>query len=76
MADPSTKDLAKRLDALEKKDGTHDKRWNALGDAIAEADTYASNINEARKTGDEALKKAVDDLAARVKALEQGAGKT
>jgi uncharacterized iron-regulated protein len=75
MADPSVKDLTKRLEALEKKDSTHDKRWNALGDAIAEADQYASNINEARKSGDEALKKAIDDLAARVKAMEQGAAK-
>jgi cell division septum initiation protein DivIVA len=70
MADPSVKDLAKRLDALEKKDATHDKRWSALGDAISDADTYAANINEARKAGDQELHKALAALAERVKALE------
>jgi cell division septum initiation protein DivIVA len=70
MADPRIKDLAKRPDALDKKDATHDKRWSALGDAIADADSYAANINKARKAGDQELHKALNELAARVKALE------
>ncbi len=70
MADANIKDLTKRLEALEKRDSTHDKRWNAIGDALAQNDQFTINVNEARKSGDENLRKAIDALAERVKALE------
>jgi ABC-type transporter Mla subunit MlaD len=53
-----------------RKNATHDKRRSALGDAIAGADSYAANINEARKAGHQELHRALNELAARVKALE------
>jgi ABC-type transporter Mla subunit MlaD len=54
-----------------RKNATHDKRRSALGDAIADADSYAANINKARKAGDQELHKALNEIAARVKALER-----
>jgi ubiquinone biosynthesis protein UbiJ len=71
MAEPNIKELVKRVEALEKLKEKYDKRWEALGDAVGENSQVASNFNEARKTGDADLKKAIDALADRVKMIEQ-----
>ncbi len=46
MAGNDPKDLAKRIDALEKNKTTQDKRWEAIGNELGQTSQLLDKINE------------------------------